>query len=82
MAERLRAGGAGIAAFYTPTGAGTVIQEGGFPIKLSADGKSTVIPAPGRESKMFNGRNYIMEEAITGDFSIVKAWKADVKGNV
>jgi acyl CoA:acetate/3-ketoacid CoA transferase alpha subunit len=73
----LRAGGAGVAAFYTPTGAGTVIEQGGFPIKLSEDGKSTVIPAPGREHKIFNGRRYIMEEAITGDFSIVKGWKAD-----
>ncbi len=78
----MRAGGAGVAAFYTPTGAGTVIEQGGFPIKLSEDGKSTVIPAPGREHKIFNGRRYIMEEAITGDFSIVKGWKADTQGNV
>ena len=59
-----------------------MIEEGGFPIKLSADGKTTVIPAPGREHKIFNGKRFIMEEAITGDFSFVKAWKADTKGNV
>ncbi len=48
LAERCRAGGAGIAAFYTPTGANTVIQHGGFPIKLGTDGKSTVIAAAPR----------------------------------
>ena len=51
-----------------------MIEEGGFPFKLSADGKTTEIPAPGREQKIFNGKRFIMEEAITGDFSFVKAW--------
>lgn len=82
MAERIRAGGAGIAAFYTPTGANTVIQDGGFPIKLGSDGKTTVIAAPPREARKFNGRDHIMEESIKGDFSIVKGWKADTLGNV
>jgi len=85
LAERLRAGGAGIPAFYTPTAAGTMIESGSFPIKFGADGALTgagvVMPKP-RESRVFNGRKYIMEEAITGDFSLVKAWKADTRGNL
>lgn len=63
LAERLRAGGAGIPAFYTATGVGTPVAEG-------------------KESKQFNGRDYILEHAITGDFAIVKAWKADKSGNL
>ncbi|WJG11004.1 CoA transferase subunit A [Aliiglaciecola sp. LCG003] len=62
LAEKMRAGGAGIPAFYTATGYGTPVGEG-------------------KEVKEFNGRPYIMEESITGDFAIVKAWKADVFGN-
>lgn len=63
LAERLRAGGAGIPAFYTATGVGTDI-------------------ARGKEHKVFNGRTYIMEKGITGDFAFVKAWKADPYGNL
>lgn len=63
LAERLRAGGAGIPAFYTATGVGTPVAEG-------------------KESKQFNGRDYILEQAITGDFALVKAWKADKSGNL
>jgi 3-oxoacid CoA-transferase len=59
-----------------------VIQDGGFPIKLGTDGKSTVIAAEPRRSEKFDGRDYIMERALTGDFSIVKGWKADTLGNV
>lgn len=81
LAERLRAGGAGIPAFYTPTGAATVIEHGGFPIKYKADG-SVEISSKARESRDFNGRHYVMEEAITGDFSLVKAWKGDTLGNL
>ena len=82
LAEKVRAGGAGIAGYYTPTGANTVIQDGGFPILLTPDGKGTAIAAPPRDARKFNGRDYILEEAITGDFSIVKGWKADKLGNV
>ncbi len=81
LAERLRAGGAGIPAFYTPTAYGTVIQEGGFPIKYNADGTVAIKSLP-RETRNFNGRNYVLEEAITGDFALIKAWKADKLGNV
>ena len=62
LAERMRAGGAGIPGFYTKTGVGTVIAEG-------------------KDVKVFNGQEYIMEEGIFADLSIVKAWKADETGN-
>jgi len=85
LAERLRAGGAGIPAFYTPTAAGTILEEGGFPIRFGPNGEMEgpdVIQAQPRESREFNGRKYIMEEAITGDFSLIKAWKGDTHGNL
>ncbi|RVE51158.1 hypothetical protein evm_004123 [Chilo suppressalis] len=81
LAERIRAGGAGIPAFFTPTGYGTLIHEGGAPIKYSKDGKIELSSAP-RIVKEFNGKNYVMEEAITGDYALVKAWKADKYGNL
>ncbi|XP_013390054.1 succinyl-CoA:3-ketoacid coenzyme A transferase 1, mitochondrial [Lingula anatina] len=81
LAERIRAGGAGIPAFFTPTAYGTLIHEGGAPIKYGPDGSVVITSAP-RESREFNGRQYIMEEAITGDFALVKAWKADKAGNL
>ncbi|MCG9758156.1 MULTISPECIES: CoA transferase subunit A [Pseudoalteromonas] len=63
LAEKMRAGGAGIPAFYTATGYGTPVAEG-------------------KEVKEFDGRPYILEESITGEFAIVKAWKADRYGNL
>jgi len=63
LAEKMRAGGAGIPAFYTATGYGTPVAEG-------------------KEVREFNGRQYILEESITGDFAIIKGWKADRYGNV
>ena len=63
LAEKMRAGGAGIPAFYTATGYGTRVGEG-------------------KEVREFNGRHYILEEAIRGDFAIAKAWKADRFGNL
>lgn len=63
LAERLRAGGAGIPAFYTPTGVGTMIAEG-------------------KEVREFNGRKYLLERALRGDFAFVKAWKGDRWGNL
>lgn len=63
LAEKMRAGGAGIPAFYTATGVGTPVAEG-------------------KETKEFNGREYLLEEAIVGDFAIVRGWKADRYGNV
>merc|ERR1711865_1126055 len=81
LAERCRAGGAGIPAFFTPTGYGTMIQHGNNPIKFNSDGSIAVGSEP-RETREFNGRNFVMEEAITGDFALVKAWKADTRGNL
>jgi len=63
LAEKMRAGGAGIPAFFTATGYGTLVGEG-------------------KEVREYNGRNYILEESIVGDFAIVKGWKADRFGNV
>ncbi|MEH7224437.1 CoA transferase subunit A [Bacillus sp. JJ1566] len=63
LAEKIRAGGAGIPAFYTPAGVGTPIAEG-------------------RETREFNGKEYLLEEGLTADFSLVKAWKADKLGNL
>jgi len=63
LAEKIRAGGAGIPAFYTATGYGTMIAEG-------------------KETKEFDGRMYVLEPALSADFSIIKAWKADRYGNL
>lgn len=81
LAARLQASGAGIPAFFTPTAYGTLIHEGGAPIKHD-DNKNVVMTSKAREHRMFNGRNYIMEEAITGEFGLIKGWKADRMGNV
>eukprot|EP01129_Flabellula_baltica_P015559 TRINITY_DN7972_c0_g1_i1.p1 TRINITY_DN7972_c0_g1~~TRINITY_DN7972_c0_g1_i1.p1 ORF type:complete len:516 (+),score=152.26 TRINITY_DN7972_c0_g1_i1:83-1630(+) len=81
LAEKLRAGGAGIPAFYTATGAGTYVEYGGMPIKHNAQGEVEIVSEP-RETKVFNGRKYVLENSITGDFALIKAWKADTKGNL
>jgi len=81
LAERLRAGGAGIAAFYTPTGAGTAISEGGLPIRYGPGG-GVAKESPKKETRVFGGRTYVLEQAIVGDFALVKAWKADRFGNL
>jgi len=81
LAERVRAGGAGIPAFFTPTGYGTLIHQGGAPIKYNSDGTIAIASKP-REHRVFNDVNYIMEESITGDYALIKAWKADRQGNL
>ncbi|KAK0082542.1 hypothetical protein PV325_010202 [Microctonus aethiopoides] len=81
LAERIRAGGAGIPAFFTPTGYGTIIQEGNVVIKYDNE-KNAEISGEPRPVQQFNGKNYIMETAITGDFALIKAWKADKAGNL
>jgi 3-oxoacid CoA-transferase subunit A len=80
LAERLRAGGAGIAAFYTPTSAGTVLGDGGFPSLYGKDGKPESFSKP-KETRTFDGRDYVLEEAIRPDFGFAKAYKADRYGN-
>ncbi len=81
LAERIRAGGAGIPAFFTPTGAGTAVSDGGLPLKYAADG-SVAKASPKKETREIDGRLYVLEPAITGDFAIVKAWKGDRFGNL
>ncbi|KAL1464443.1 hypothetical protein WDU94_004092 [Cyamophila willieti] len=82
LAERIRAGGAGIPAFFTPTAFGTLVHEGEVPVKYTAGGEKVELASKGRYSQSFNGKDYIMEEAITGDYAFIKAWKADPEGNL
>ncbi len=81
LAERLRAGGAGIPAFYTPTGVHTAISDGGLPVLYAADG-SVKRYSEKKEIRSFDGRDYVLEPAIRGDFALVKAWKGDRYGNL
>lgn len=82
LAARLYAGGAGIPAFYTKTGVGTIIEEGHFPIKYTLGGKGIEIYSHGKEKRNFKGRDHLLEEAITTDYSLIKAWKGDTLGNL
>lgn len=81
IAERVRAAGAGVPAFYTPAGVGTWIEEGKLPVRYSSDGKEVVKESKPREVREFNGRQYVLEEAIGGDYALIKAYKADKMGN-
>jgi 3-oxoacid CoA-transferase subunit A len=81
LAERLRAGGAGIPAFYTPAGVGTQVAEGGLPLKHKADG-SVELPSPKKETRVFGGLEYVLEEGIVCDFALVRATKGDRFGNL
>jgi 3-oxoacid CoA-transferase subunit A len=81
LAERLRAGGAGVPAFYTATGAGTAISDGGLPLKYAPDGKVAKL-SDRKETRDFHGKTFVLEPAITGDFALVKAWKGDRFGNL
>jgi 3-oxoacid CoA-transferase subunit A len=81
LAERLRAGGCGIPAFYTPTGVGTLVANGGIPIRYDADGKVVETSKP-KEVREFAGRQYVMETALTADFGLVRAAVGDRHGNL
>jgi 3-oxoacid CoA-transferase subunit A len=81
LAERLRAGGAGIPAFFTPTGAGTAVSDGGLPLRYASDGSVAKLSAK-KETREFGGKLHVLEPAIRGDFAIVKAWKGDRFGNL
>lgn len=81
IAERLRAGGVGIPGFYTVTGAGTWVADGGIPTKYNSDGTVAKTSEP-KETKEFDGVEYVLERAIVSDFALVKALKADRHGNV
>lgn len=80
LAERLRAGGAGIAAFYTPSSAGTMLADGTFPLRY-ADGNPAA-HVPPKETRELNGREHVLEYGITADFGLVKAQLGDRKGNL
>ncbi len=80
LAERLRAGGAGVGAFYTPTGVGTLVSEGGLPWRFHHDG-SVALASPPKEVRTFQGKEMVLEEAIVTDYALVRAAVADRAGN-
>lgn len=81
LAERLRAGGAGIPAFYTPTGVGTMVAEGGIPVRYDAEGNVVKTSEP-KEVRVFGGEQYVLETALTADFALVRAEVGDRQGNL
>lgn len=81
LAERLRAGGAGIPAFFTPTGVGTEVASGGLPWRYGPGGV-VAAASPSREVREFGGRPYVLEESISCDFAFVRAARADRFGNL
>lgn len=81
LAERLRAGGAGIPAFFTPTGVGTQVAEGGLPLRYDRSG-GIALASPTKEVREFEGRLYVMERAIRTDFALVHARYGDRHGNL
>ncbi|NEK58643.1 CoA transferase subunit A [Geodermatophilus sabuli] len=81
LAERLRAGGVGIPAFYTPTGVGTLVADGGIPVRYDADG-NVVQTSPPKEVREFGGQQYVLETALTADYGLVRAAVGDRHGNL
>lgn len=81
IAERLRAGGCGIPAFYTPTGVGTLVGDGGLPLRYGPDGTVAKASEP-RETRIFEGHTYVLEHAIVVDYALVHAYRADEDGNL
>ncbi len=81
LAERLRAGGVGIPAFYTATGVGTQVAEGGLPWRYDGSG-GIALASPPKETREFDGRTYVLEQAIRCDIALVHAWKGDRHGNL
>lgn len=82
LAEKVRAGGAGVPAFFTPAGYGTWIEQGKLPVRYAPGGGEVVKYSKPKEVREYNGRKYILEDAIFGDVAIVKAYKADKIGNL
>ena len=80
LAERLRAGGAGIPAFFTPAGVGTQVADGGLPWRYDGAG-GVAVASPAKETREFDGREYVMERGITADYALVRASVADTMGN-
>ena len=81
LAERLRAGGSGIPAFYTPAGVGTMVADGGLPWRYGPDG-SIAVASPPKETRVFNNQRYVLEEGIVTDFALVRAARGDRHGNL
>jgi 3-oxoacid CoA-transferase subunit A len=85
LAERMRAGGSGIPAFFTATGVGTQVAEGGPPWKYGADG-SVLVTSPVKEVRTFpttrGDQQFVLEQAIVADYALVRAWKGDRYGNL
>lgn len=81
LAERLRAGGCGIPAFYTPAGVGTQIADGGLPWRYAPDG-AVALASPPKETREYDGRTHVLERGITADFALVRARRGDRHGNL
>lgn len=85
LAERLRAGGAGIPAFFTQTGVGTQVAEGGMPWRYAADG-TVAVASPAKETRDYDWlghrRTFVLEQALVADFGLIRAWKGDRHGNL
>jgi len=85
LAERMRAGGSGIPAFFTATGVGTQVAEGGLPWRYDSEG-NVVVGSPPKEVRTFETaegpKEFVLEEAIVADFGLVRAWKGDRHGNL
>jgi 3-oxoacid CoA-transferase subunit A len=81
LAEKMRAGGSGIPAFYTPTGVGTQIAEGGLPWRYDSDG-TVAVSSPAKEVREFGGRPCVLEESVVTDFALVRAAVGDRHGNL
>ncbi|MBO1330428.1 CoA transferase subunit A [Streptomyces sp. VRA16 Mangrove soil] len=81
LAERLRAGGCGIPAFYTPAGVGTQVARGGLPWRYAPDG-TVAVASPPKETREFHGRPHVLEHGITTDYALVRAWRGDRHGNL
>ena len=89
LAERMRAGGSGIPAFFTATGGGTQVAEGGLPWKydgLGNEAANVVVASPAKQTQVFETaegpREFVLEHAIVADFGLVRAWKGDRHGNL
>ena len=85
LAERMRAGGSGIPAFFTATGGGTQVAEGGLPWKYDAAG-NVEVSSPAKQTQVFStpegDKEFVLEHAIVADFGLVRAWKGDRHGNL
>jgi 3-oxoacid CoA-transferase subunit A len=85
LAERMRAGGSGIPAFFTATGVGTQVAEGGLPWRYD-DAGNVAVASPAKEVRVFataeGEKEFVLEEALVADFGLVRAWKGDRHGNL